>query len=138
MITITEERVLNRVAALSAAEHYYSAPGSGKDASEVWRAPLFGPSRHPLVGVWVEDACCDVIGLLAGWTRYADYADGELTLGLKGVYAGREDALARSLEELVAADVWRRIAAQTAPEASERSATRCEMLRHRVLCRLLG
>ena len=136
MIAITEERVLKRVAALSAAEHYYSARPSGDDAAGVWRAPLFGPGRHPLVGVWVEDACGDVMGRRAGGTVRADYDGGRLMLSLKSRYADSEGDIARPLEELIAADVWRRIASQTAPEAAERSAARCEMLRHRVLCLL--
>lgn len=137
MIEISKSEIIRLVAALSAAEHFYSARGSADNSADVARPPMFTDSRAGLVSLWVEDACCDLMARLIGWASGSEYDGTRLRITLRGQYAAREDVILPAMRQTLALDVWRRMAAHTAPDVAERATQRMESAAERMLCLLM-
>lgn len=137
MIEISKETIVKKIAALSAAEHYYSRIPDGAPAGEAHRAPLFTEKRAPLVEHLLEEACRSLAARLSGWAVQAEYGDGYFILELRYPYSKREEKIRPVLTDIIALDVWSRISAELAPAASGRAASRKEVLEDRLIISLL-
>lgn len=138
MIEISKSEIIRLVAALSTAEHFYSARGSADNAADVARTPLFVESRAGLVSLWVEDACCDLMARLIGWATESGYDGTRLVIALRRQYAAREDMILPAVRQILALDVWRRMTAHTSPDVADRATQRMERAAERMLCLLMS
>lgn len=130
---IKRSEVMERVGAESVASHYFSAPESGKNHEDVRRVALLRESRYPLVNQWADEAMERVMARLCGWCDGISIMQGTLKINLIGQYAVRENMVRMAAMEMMAADVWQRIAEQQFPEKGAEALKRLERAEDRLM-----
>ncbi len=120
MIEISNERIIEALAAESAAECFYAR----RPGDEGKRPPLVSASRLPLLRRHISYACVRLADRLSAWSDTAVYDGSALRVSLKSEHAAREAAVSTEIEEYLAADLWTQVAAGEFPEAAQRAAAR--------------
>ncbi len=133
MIEISNERIVDALAAESAAECFYAR----RPGDEGERPPLVSASRLPLLSRRVGYACARLADRLSPWADSAVYDGSALRVSLKSGYMGREAAIASVVEECLVADLWSQVAAGEFPEVTQRAAARRDAAIDRLLASLV-